>query len=90
MSDASNTDEPVEPLEQRELYKLGRHVGSEWETIAIEFLNYSIEEIDELKETKGGEINRVKFEIFNGWVKKNPDGNPRHVCYFSSLNSSMV
>ena len=68
-----------ERLTQTELNQLVKCIGSSYQTIAIEFLGYSIEEIEELQESHRGNINRVKFDILNGWLRKHPEGNPREV-----------
>ncbi len=64
---------------QAELTSLARRIGSSYQDIAIQFLNYRDEEIETLKEELLGNIDRVKFKLLNGWVQRNPEGNPRHV-----------
>ena len=66
-------------LEQSELSELTRCMGSTYQTIAIEFLEFTIEEIEELQEKHRSNISRVKFDILNGWLQRHPEGNPRAV-----------
>ncbi len=68
-----------EKVRQSELQELAKHIGSSYHTIAIQFLGYSDEEIEELQEDFPGNTGRVKFKILNGWVRRNPEGNPRYV-----------
>ena len=66
-------------IKQSELSKLTKCMGSRYQTIAIEFLGYSIEEIEELQESHRGSISRVKLDILKGWLHRHPQGNPREV-----------
>ena len=67
------------PLEQKVLWELTNYIGKSYHEIAIRFLGYRDEEIDELQEDFPGNTGRVKFEILNGWVRRNPEGDPRYV-----------
>ncbi len=69
----------TETLQQSELRELTKYIGASYHAIAIQFLGYSIEEIEELQESHRGNIDRVKFDILNGWLRKHPEGNPRKV-----------
>ncbi len=73
-----------EPLTAEVLSQLGRSIGAKYHAIAIEFLGYTDEEIEELEESYPRNIDRVKYKILNGWVMKNPR-NPRYVSIHFSL-----
>ena len=79
ISAVNPSDTEATSLEQSELSELARCIGSSYQTIAIEFLGYCIEEIEDLQEKHRGNIDRVKFDILNGWAKRHPEGNQRYV-----------
>ncbi len=54
-------------------------MGSSYQQIAVQFLGYNVEEIEDMQESHRNNTSRVKFDILNGWLRMNPEGNPRHV-----------
>ena len=54
-------------------------------TIAIQYLGFSDEQLEDLDEDLRGNVARAKFKILNGWHQRNPEGNPRYVSKGSSL-----
>ncbi len=69
----------MESLKQSELYELSRCMDKNYQTIAIKFLGYSEDEIEEIQESHKGNLDKVKLMILNGWLLRNTVGNPRYV-----------
>ena len=93
LGDATHGLCPMERPTQGELYELVKHIGKDYQTIAIQFLGYSIEEIETMCEEHPGNISRVKFDILNGWLRRHPEGDARKVsqstCHRMGKNISL-
>ncbi len=75
---------------QSEIWALVRCIGTSYVTIAIQFLGYHIEEVEELEQAHRGQIDRVKFKILNGWLQQHPERNARYVSKTSKLHNVTV
>ena len=74
-------------MEQKVLWELTNYIGKSYHAIAVQYLGYRDEEIEELQEDFPGNTSRVKFKILNGWVQRNPEGDPRCVSNDSSISA---
>ncbi len=73
---------PTDNLTQAELTQLaGKIGGKSMSTIALQFLEVSNEQLEDLEEDLRGNVARAKFKILLGWYQRNPEGNPRLVSY---------
>ncbi len=48
-------------------------------TIAVRYLGWREENLEDLEEDLRGNASRAKLKILLGWTQRNPEGNPRYV-----------
>ena len=67
-------------LTQAELSKLAGKIGGQnLYTIAIRYLGYNDEGLQDLAEGLRSNVDGIKFKVLLGWYQRNPEGNPRYV-----------